>query len=297
MAVGQHYYTIGRAKVTRIDELVLSNFTPAALFPDWDPLLVAAIPDLSRSGTMDESQEHVLLSVHSWLIHEPGRTILIDTGVGNGKHRPYAPFFDQLNSPFIERLEAAGFAPADINYVLLTHLHVDHVGWNTRLEGDLWVPTFPNARYIFSRVEHAYFTDPQNHTERNRTSFQVQKDSVAPIIEAGLADLIEIDGSEPIEGFAFYPTPGHSVGHASIGFRSGNELAFFAGDVVHWPVEVYQPEWNTVFDTFPEEARKSRTWALNFAAGNQATVFTSHFPAPSAGDVLREGSGFGWRFR
>ena len=297
MPVEQHYYRIGRAKVTRIEELMLSNFTPAALFPDWNPLFLAAIPDLSRSGTMDESEEHVLLSVHSWLIEEPGRTILIDTGVGNGKHRPYAPFFDQLNNPFIERLEAAGFAPADINYVLLTHLHVDHVGWNTHLEGDRWVPTFPNARYIFSRVEHAYFTDPQNHTERNRTSFQVQKDSVDPIIEAGLADLIEIDGSEAIERFAFYPTPGHSVGHASIGFRSGNELAFFAGDVLHWPVEVYQPEWNTVFDAFPEEARKSRAWALNFAASNEATVFTSHFPASSAGDIFREGSGFGWRFR
>ena len=181
--------------------------------------------------------------------------------------------------------------------MLLTHLHVDHVGWNTRLEGKLWVPTFPNARYLFSRVERAYFTDPQNHTERNRTSFQVQKDSVDPIIEAGLADLIEVDGSEPIEGFTFYPTPGHSVGHASIGFRSDNDLALFPGDVFHSPVEVYQPDWNAEFDAFPERARKSRMWALNFAADNKAACFSSHFPVSSAGHVLRKGSGFGWQFR
>jgi glyoxylase-like metal-dependent hydrolase (beta-lactamase superfamily II) len=297
MASAQQSYTIGQARVTRIDELMLSNFTPAALFPDWDASILAENPDWLLLGTMDESQEHILLSVHSWVIQEPGRTTLVDTGVGNGKNRPDAPYFDRLNNPFIERLQALGVGPADVDYVLLTHLHADHVGWNTRLEGELWVPTFPNARYLFSRVEHAYFTDPQNHTERNRTSFQVQKDSVDPIIEAGLADLIEVDGSEPIEGFTFYPTPGHSIGHASIGFRSGNDLALLLGDVFHSPVEVYQPDWNTVFEAFPEQARKSRKWALNFAADNKATCFSSHFPGSSVGNVLRKGSGFGWQFR
>jgi glyoxylase-like metal-dependent hydrolase (beta-lactamase superfamily II) len=296
MAIDNHTFTLGQATVTRINELTLSNFTPAALFPDWDANIIAKHPDWIQPGTMDESKEHVLMSVHSWLIQEPRRTTLIDTGVGNGKHRPYAPFFDQLNNPFVERLQAAGVAPPDVDYVLLTHLHVDHAGWNTRLEGDRWVPTFPNARYVLSRREHEYFSDPKNHTERNRTSFQVQEDSVNPIIEAGLADLIEIDGSEPIDGFTFYPTPGHSAHHASIGFRSDNHLALFLGDILHWPIEVYQPEWNTVFDAFLEEARHSRAWALNFAVDNDTIVFTSHFPASSAGKIVRDGSGFGWRF-
>ena len=122
---------------------------------------------------------------------------------GFGTRKPTIWDIAGVLNPFIERPQAFGIGPTDIDYVLLTHLHVDHVGWNTRLEGKLWVPTFPNARYLFSRVERAYFTDPQNHTERNRTSFQVQKDSVDPIIEAGLADLIEVDGSEPIEAAAF----------------------------------------------------------------------------------------------
>jgi hypothetical protein len=178
MTIKQYAYTVGQATVTRIQELTLANITPAALFPDWDAGVLADHPDWLPSEAMDESREHILLSVHSWLIQESGRTILIDTGAGNGKKRPYAPYFDGLNNPFLERLRAVGVAPEDIDYVLLTHLHVDHVGWNTRLQGGSWVPTFPKARYIFSRAEHAYFTDPQNQTARNRTTFQVQKDSV-----------------------------------------------------------------------------------------------------------------------
>ena len=296
MAIDKQSYTIGTATVTRIDELTLSNFTPAVLFPDWDPSVLMKYSECLQDGTMDESREHILMSVHSWLVQERGRTTLIDAGVGNGKRRPYAPYFDQLNHPFIEGLKATGVAPTDVDYVLLTHLHVDHAGWNTRLEDDRWVPTFSHARYLFSREEHQYFTDAKNHSDRNRTSFQVQKDSVDPIIEAGFGDQIEIDGSEPIEGFTFYATPGHSVCHASIAFRSGDDLAFFPGDTLHWPIEVCQPEWNTVFDAFPDEAGKSRKWALNFAADNDAVVFTSHFPVSSAGKVIREGSGFRWQF-
>jgi len=294
MAIAQNFHMIGQTKVTRIDELMLSNFTPAALFPDWDGAIVAAHPDWLPPGAADESREHLLLNVHSWLIQEPHRTILVDTGVGNGKHRQYAPVFDRLNSSYLERLRASGVEPADVDYVLLTHLHVDHVGWNTCWKSDHWAPTFPNALYVFSRAEHEYLTDPKNHTERNRTSFQVRQDSVDPIIEAGLAISIEIDGLEPVEGFTFYPTPGHSIAHASICYRSGKNVAFFMGDVLHSPVEVYRPDWNTVFDAFPNEARQSRKWALDFAAENAANSFTSHFPAPSLGNVLREGSGFRW---
>jgi glyoxylase-like metal-dependent hydrolase (beta-lactamase superfamily II) len=293
----QDAHTVGQATVTHIRELTLANITPAALFPDWDAGVLADHPDWLPPEAMDESREHILLSVHSWLIQESGRTILIDTGAGNGKKRPYAPYFDGLNNPFLERIRAVGVAPEDIDYVLLTHLHVDHVGWNTRLEGRSWVPTFPKARYIFSRAEHAYFTDPQNQTARNRTTFQVQKDSVEPIIKSGLADMIEIDGRESITGFTFHPTPGHSFAHASIAFRSGAEQALFAGDVLHCPLEVYKPDWNTVFDAFPEEARESRMWALKFAADHDAMIFSSHFTASSAGNVLRDGSGFRWRFR
>ncbi len=291
-----HVFEIGQATIARIGDLSLSNFTPAKLFPDWNRELLTEIPDGLLSQTMDSDQEHVLMSVHSWLVRDRDRTILIDTGAGNGKDRPYALYFDHLDTPYLERLRAAGCEPEDVDYVLLTHLHVDHVGWNTRLEDGLWIPTFPNARYVFARAEHNYFSDPQNLSDRNQTSFAVQKDSVDPVIEAGLADQIEIDGNEPIEGFAFYPTPGHSIAHASIVFRSGGDIAFFAGDVMHHPIQVYRPELNAVFDAFPDATQTSRAWALAFAADHQCTVFSSHFPASSAGGLERDKSGYRWQF-
>lgn len=291
-----HRFQIGQATVTRISEFSLSNFTPTMLLPDWNSKVLTELPDEMISQIMDAAQAHLLLSVHSWLVCDCDRTILIDTGAGNGKARPDAPYFNHLDTPYLERLRAAGCEPEDINYVLLTHLHVDHVGWNTQWKKGRWVPTFPNARYIFARAEYDYFTDPQNLSDRNRTSFAVQKDSVDPVIEAGLADLIEIDGSELIPGFTFYPTPGHSIAHASIILHSGGETALFTGDVMHHPVQVFRPEWNSVFDAFPEAAQRSRAWALAFAVAHQATVFSSHFPASSAGSVERDESGFSWTF-
>ena len=288
-------FQIGQATITRISDLTLANFTPAMLLPDWNPNLLTELPDEMILKMMDSTQVHLLLSVHSWLVRDRDRTILIDTGAGNGKARPDAPYFDHINTPYLERLRAAGCEPEDVDYVLLTHLHVDHVGWNTRLENWRWVPTFPNARYIFARAEHDYFSDPQNR-DRDSTSFAVQKDSIDPVIEAGLADMIKIDGSEPIEGFAFHPTPGHSIAHASIVLQSDGETAFFAGDVMHHPIQVFRPEWNSVFCAASDVAQRSRAWALAFAADHQAIVFSSHFPASSAGSVERDESGFRWKF-
>jgi len=193
-------------------------------------------------------------------------------------------------------LSRAGVEPGEVDHVLLTHLHVDHVGWNTRLANGAWLPTFPNAQYHFSRAEHDYFTDPRNHTERNRTSFMVQADSVDPVIAAGQARMIDLDGSEAIPGFTFIPTPGHTATHASIVFRSGGEVALFPGDLLHHPLQVYRPGWASVFDAFPEQAAKSRAWALAFAADQRATVFTSHLPSTSAGRVERAESGYLWTF-
>jgi len=183
-----------------------------------------------------------------------------------------------------------------VDFVLLTHLHVDHVGWNTRLQEARWVPTFPNARYVFSRAEHDYFTNPANRSERNRTSFAVQVDSVDPVIEAGLADMIEVNGSEVLDGISFYLTPGHTPTHASIVLRSEGGTAIFPGDVMHYPVQVAHPNWNSIFDASAEDSIRSRAWALAFAADSQAEVFSSHFPASGAGRVVRTPNGFEWRF-
>ena len=288
-------YSVGAATITRIEELLLRDFSLPKLFPSRG----GERPDVARGDivrAMDPATGNLLMSVHTWLIRDRGRIILVGTGVGNDKPRPFTPGFNQLREPFLERLAAAGVRPQDVNLVLLTHLHVDHVGWNTRLEGGTWQPTFPNAQYIFSGKEYRYFTDPANNSERNRTSFLVQQDSVKPIIDAGQARMIEIDGSEVIEGFRFLPTPGHTIDHGSIVLSNGGQTALFVGDLLHHPLQVSDPDLNSMFDAFFDQARVSRRDALEFAVKHEALVFSTHFPPTSAGRVLRTSEGFEWRF-
>lgn len=291
---GPNIYTVGDARVACVVDCVLDSFTPQRLLPDWrddDWELVKQIPN-----TLTPDGRHVLLSIHSWVIWHRGKTFIVDTGAGNDKDRPHAPYFDHIKTPYLSRLAAIGVDPENVDYVLHTHLHVDHVGWNTMLVDGRWQPTFPNARHVFSRKEYAYFTDPTHLTERNRTSFQVQADSVTPIVEAGLGDMIEVTGDEVVQGFSFYPTPGHTMDHASIVFDSGGAKALFAGDVLHHPLQILNPELMSVFDPNHERSLQSRRWALDYAADQDAIWFSSHFPMPSAGHVTRGIEGYNWRF-
>lgn len=287
-------HTLGDAKVARVVDLQIEAFDPPGLLPGWDashqPLL-DAMPE-----TMTPDGRHVLLSIHSWVVWLGGKIILIDTGVGNDKPRPFAPYFDRLSTPYLTRLEALGVTPEAVDYVLHTHLHVDHVGWNTRLVDGQWQPTFPNARHIFSAKEYAFFAAAANADNRHRTSFQTQSDSVTPIVEAGLAEMIGIDGSEIIPGFSFHSTPGHSVDHASIVLRSAGSTALFAGDVFHHPVQVFAPHLLSLFDPDRSTALKSRFWALDFAADTKARLFSSHFPASGVGTISRRGAEYVWSF-
>ncbi|MDR3517902.1 MAG: MBL fold metallo-hydrolase [Azospirillaceae bacterium] len=288
-------YRVGSAEISRIDELTLGNFTPSMLFPAWAERHASRLPLLPDTVTADGN--HLPLHVHGWLIRDRGRTILVDTAVGNHKERPYAPYFHRLETPFLRHLAEAGVAPDDVDYVLSTHLHVDHTGWNTWLENGVWVPTFPKARYLFSRQEYLFFTDPVNHSERNRTSFQVQIDSVTPVIEAGLAEMIAVTGQEVIAGFSFHPTPGHTGNHATIILESQGEYAVFSGDVLHHPVQVADPGLFSVFDPERDKTLRSRRWALDYAADHDALFCSSHFPSTSAGRVRRRDVGYEWQFQ
>ena len=244
---------------------------------------------------LDAAHEHVVISTHGWLVQTPRHTAIVDTAVGNNKARAMADF-DHLEVPWLERLALAGVAPDAVDYVLMTHLHSDHVGWNTRLENGRWAPTFPNARYIMSRLEQerlARIVD-RDGPDAPKTAFYA--DSVLPVIEAGLASFVDAGGGEPLEGFSFYPTPGHSTNHMSIGLRSNGAYGLFAGDVMHHPIQVYRPDWSSVFSEDKEHGRKSRDWALNHMADTGALVFSSHFPVSSAGRVARTPEGFDWTF-
>ena len=216
--------------------------------------------------------------------------------VGNDKERPFTPYFDHLHLSYLDKLSNVGIKPEDVDYVLMTHLHVDHVGWNTRLSNGEWVPTFPKAKYVFSKEEYEYYKDPANHNDRNKTSVIIQKDSILPIIEAGLAEMIYIDGSEFTEGLSFKPTPGHSINHSSITLSSRGKNALFSGDIFHAPIQVRYPELNSIFDAFTDQARSSRLWGIEYAADQHATVFSSHFPESSAGLVEQKGKKFNWQY-
>lgn len=200
--------------------------------------------------------------------------------------------FNDLDMPYVARLAAAGVRPEDVDYVLLTYLHLDHVGWCTRIVDGHWTPTFPNARYFLSRREQEHNAALLERLGPDAPETQAYADSVVLIL--GQAEMIEPDSGEVLEGFTFHPTPGHSIDHRSIELTSGGERAFFTGDAIHHPIQAYVPEWSSVFSEDKPRGQKSRLWALEHAAQTGALVFSSHFPGTSAGRVTRRGHAFGW---
>ncbi len=183
-----------------------------------------------------------------------------------------------------------------MDYVLLTHLHTDHCGWNTRLEDSRWVPTFPNAQYFMPRVDADYYASPASHNEVNIPSQGNYEDSVAPIIEAGLARYIEAEGGMVLGVFEYQPTGGHSLGHMAIRLRSGGQEALFWGDMLHSPAQAPSPEWNSVFDEFLPESEAARRAMLAQATDGHPLVLTTHFPSSSAGYVSRQGDAYTWTY-
>jgi glyoxylase-like metal-dependent hydrolase (beta-lactamase superfamily II) len=283
-------HRVGEATVTKVTEQIF-NLKTGVLFSDFQPSVLDEHRAWLAGDHIDPVEENFILSIHTWVVRHEGRTILVDTASGNHKNRPFSAIFHQLNTPYLERLEAAGVRPDEVDLVLLTHLHVDHVGWNTRLDADRWVPTFPNARYVLPTVEREYFGTPAGEKR-----LMVFEDSVLPVIEAGLVDEIAAQGGEYLPGIVFHPTPGHSVGHMSIEVKSAGERALFTGDVWHHPVQVYQPGWSSVFCADRERANASRRWVLERASETGAKIFTPHFAGSSAGTVQATAGGFGWTF-
>ncbi|TDR80686.1 MBL fold metallo-hydrolase [Paludibacterium purpuratum] len=282
-------YSIGDAKITRVTDTLLYGLTPSLLYRDWHDDILSEQPHLR--SLLDASGEQVILSVHTWVVEWAGKIFLIDTGIGNGKERPFSQLFHRLQTPYLARLAAVGIEPEDVHHVLLTHLHADHVGWNTRMVDGQWVPTFPNAKYVMPQGDVDFYATPAADSRR-----MVFDDSVAPVIAARQAIYMDADGGDYLERFRFHATPGHCAGHMAISFASRGEMALFTGDVVHTPIQVYRPEWNSVFCAEQEQARASRRWLLDFAAEQDATLFTAHFPDTSAGRVSRQGHGFQWQF-
>lgn len=300
---------VGDTTIRKVWETDLNGLRFAQLLPNLPDDALHRHPEWFPAGTHDE-KGHAVMSLHVWLVRHQGRTILIDTGAGNDKPRPQQVVLDRLSTPFLARLREAGVEPEEVDLVLHTHIHSDHVGWDTRLEGDRWVPTFPNAEVVVSDLEYAYGlaltgNDPAGIAAARKRAGLGEPvrvpvsgtfaDSMRPLAEHGLIRCVAVDGSEVVPGIRVLPTPGHSIDHASIELTSGGACALFAGDVFHHPVEIYDPDLVSVFCEFPDASRRSRRWFLDHAADTSATVFTSHFPGSSVGRISRTAGGFAWR--
>ncbi|HWX02266.1 MBL fold metallo-hydrolase [Collimonas sp.] len=282
----------GDISVTKVTEQHGPGFAPDLLYPDWDPAVLEQHRALMIPDCFDESQQRFIASIHTWVVKTRHHTILIDSCAGNHKHRPDLARFHQLDLPFMERLAEAGVTPESVDYVMCTHLHADHCGWNTRLVDGRWVPTFPNARYIFSKAEYDYWESRVGEEGFNANVFE---DSVLPVVASRQADMI--DGAGTIgDDLIIHSTPGHSVGHIAIELINSAGTGIFSGDIMHQPLQVVRPDWNSRFCENPELAKASRRWVLEHAAEQNSTVFTAHFSNSSAGRVSRRGDRFEWRF-
>jgi glyoxylase-like metal-dependent hydrolase (beta-lactamase superfamily II) len=228
---------------------------------------------------------HIMTAVQALLVAAPGLRVIVDTCIGNDKPRRMT-MGHGLRTPFLQQLEAAGWARESVDVVICTHLHVDHVGWNTMLEDGKWVPTFPRARYLVGRTEYDYWNrehDPEHDA--------VMSDSVKPIYDAGLVDLVETDHRVSPE-LRLIPTPGHTPGHVSVMIESHGASAMITGDTFHHPCQVGRPEWATSFDTDIDAARVQRALLCERLADTSTLVIGTHFPAPTAGRVKRDGDSF-----
>ncbi len=292
--VGMDRIHLGAAKIHRVEEWRGDFMTPQTLFVGFTPDAYSASKELVAGTYLDAATDVITARLQSWVIEIDGMRILIDTGAGNDKVRPGIPLFGNLRTPFMERLAAAGFGPDDIDVVVCTHLHVDHVGWNTRLEAGSWVPTFPKARYVFPKPDADYW-DPRNaHRYPPKVGEAVNEgffvDSVQPILERGLAQLVE-GAVEIAPGVRVDPAPGHTPGSQTISVESRGERALFVGDVVHHPLQIMNPTWNSIFCEDAARARQSRHAVLQRVADEEAIMIPAHFAGEHMVRIQRAAGG------
>lgn len=282
--------SIGDVVVTSIIERDGPWRAPEIMFPTCDKDVAIARLKTLEPFVYDAEQNLLIITYQTYVVRTPHHVILIDTCTGEDKGYP-APM-DFQKQPWLDGLAAHGLGFEDIDYVFCTHLHIDHCGWNTRLVDGRWVPTFPNAKYIFSRREYeAWGAETEKGAD---PPGNVWTTNCLPIVEAGQALLVDDDYALD-DTFWLTPTPGHSPGHVCVNIGSGGKHAIVTGDMMHHAVQCLEPDWSTCFCWDPKEAAQSRRRVLGDVADTDTLVLPIHFPAPTAGHVVTEGDH--WRFR
>ncbi len=281
LPAGAAVWRVGAVKITKIVELETVGGTRFIL-PQASREAIRAIGWLYPHFADENGR--LKLSIHSLVIETPVHRILVDTGLGNDKQNRDVPTWNLRQGTFLEDLAAAGYPPESIDTVLCTHLHIDHVGWNTMLVDGQWVPTFRRARYLMHRFEFEYWRD-RSVTTAQRAVFE---DSVRPVVAAGQVDLVASD-HRVCEEMNLIPTPGHSPGHVSVELRSGGEEALLTGDVLHHPCQMAHLDWASTVDFDPAQSTRTRENLFSRLAGTDTLVIGAHF---SAGRVVRDGTAF-----
>jgi glyoxylase-like metal-dependent hydrolase (beta-lactamase superfamily II) len=282
-----HSWRIGDATVTSLVEYVGPTHAPETTFPAFDPGTFAKRETELPPGAWYPQISRFTIAIQIWILKRGSDLVIVDTGVGNHKARLPARMH-MLNTLVPQWLAAAGAEPDSVTHVLMTHLHSDHIGWNTRREGPSWIPTFPKAQYLVPEADYAYFKELNDRDKAAGTSFA---DSLAPIFNAGLAIFVtkssELPGGlEPAEAF------GHTPGQMNYWVRSKGETGVFSADVFHHPVQILNPTWNTAFCVLPDQAISTRARVLADAASSSALIMSCHFPAPHAGYVRKAGEAY-----
>ena len=273
---------VGDVPVTKVLEIE-KHWPFSALLPCAEDV-IDELAWLRPDFVTDEGR--MKLSIHALVLESQGSTIIVDTCCGNDKHRPGALPFDGLQTDFIGELERAGYRPEDIDVVLSTHLHVDHVGWNTRLVEGAWVPTFPNAEYLFVQSEFDHWlNEPQHYGP-------VFDDSVQPIVDAGMATMVAVDHRLSSE-VTLESTPGHTPGHVSVAIESAGQSALITGDMSHHPVQFAKPDLASSADWRQDMSTATRHEAYQRWSDGRLVIGT-HFAGRSAGRIFPEGDA--WRF-
>jgi glyoxylase-like metal-dependent hydrolase (beta-lactamase superfamily II) len=280
-------FTVGDFTIHRIIEQETTFLQANDALPTLAPEVLAENRGwLQKTGALD-ANDTLILCFQSYIVKTPHHTILIDSCIGNDKPRPLRPKWNmKTDDSYMRALAASGFSVGDIDFVMCTHLHVDHVGWNTRLENGRWVPTFPKARYVFGKTEFDHWSK-----ENAKAEVAPFVDSVLPVVEAKRAEIVTNDYSVG-DHIRILPTPGHTPGHVAFTLGRTKDEAVFAGDLIHTPLQLRYPELSPKFDIDPKQAATTRRSFLERYCDTDTLCCTAHFPSPSTGKIRRHGNGF-----
>ena len=279
---------IGQATLRPVVEIEEIRIPPQTFISDITPGDIEPHAHWLCPQFMDPDSGDCRLSQHAWLIEANGRRILVDPCVGHRRNRPVLSFYHMIDSPLLERLDALGVSPECIDYVFCTHLHLDHVGWNTRLRDGRYVPTFPNARYLFSRAEDEYWKRELTGEMPKEEAFNdgVYAECIQPVIEAGLADMIEA-GVRIADCLTLIEAAGHTIGHMAGVLESADEGAVLAGDALHHPLQVIYPD-RRVHGFDPQRGRATRHKLLDICVQKNFWLAPAHFRAPHLCKVRKD---------